>query len=77
MAAKFLFAGQVCIAPNRFMVQEGVHEEFVEKMAARVRALKVGDAFSPSTDVGPLINQSAKRKVSENTMLLVSPPLCL
>lgn len=64
VAAKFRFGGQTCIAPNRFMVQEGIHDEFVEKIARRVRALRVGDGLDSRTNLGPLINRSAKNKVT-------------
>lgn len=66
MAAKFLFGGQVCIAPNRFMVQEGIHDEFVAKFAERMRDIKVGNGIDPRTTMGPLINIAAKNKVSNN-----------
>lgn len=64
MAAKFRFAGQACIAPNRFMVQEGIHEEFVAKMAERMRDIRVGHGLDPRTTMGPLINLAAKDKVN-------------
>lgn len=53
----------MCIAPNRFLVQEGVHDEFVAKMAERIRGLRVGDGLDPKTNLGPLINPSARDKV--------------
>lgn len=64
MSAKFRFGGQVCIAPNRFLVHEKVHDEFAAKMAARIRALKVGDGLESRTDLGPLINLRARHKVN-------------
>ena len=42
MAAKFRNGGQTCVCPNRVFVQAGVHDAFVDKLAARVGALKVG-----------------------------------
>ena len=63
IAAKFRFGGQVCIAPNRFMVQEGVFPEFVARMAERMRSLRVGDGLDPRTNMGPLINLAARDKV--------------
>ncbi|CAM9416916.1 unnamed protein product [Ectocarpus sp. 4 AP-2014] len=64
MTAKFRFGGQVCIAPNRFLVQEGIYEAFVAKMAERVRALRVGDGLDSRTNMGPLINLAARDKVA-------------
>lgn len=63
IAAKFRFGGQVCIAPNRFMIQEGIHEEFVKRLAERIRDLRVGDGFDSRTNLGPLINLAARNKV--------------
>eukprot|EP00752_Nemacystus_decipiens_P016504 g14753.t1 len=64
IAAKFRFGGQVCIAPNRFMVQEGIHDAFVAGMAERIRALRVGDGLDAGTNMGPLINLAARDKVA-------------
>jgi aldehyde dehydrogenase (NAD+) len=52
-------AGQTCSASSRILVQRGVYEEVLEKMAERYRSLKVGSAMS-DLDIGPLI--SAKQK---------------
>lgn len=64
MAAKFRFGGQACIAPNRFMVQSGVYDDFVAGMAERIRGLRVGDGLDSRVNIGPLINLAAKDKVS-------------
>lgn len=64
MASKFRFGGQVCIAPNRFLVQERIHDEFVLRMADAIRALVVGDGLESRTNLGPLINSGAKAKVN-------------
>ncbi|MCS6996771.1 MAG: NAD-dependent succinate-semialdehyde dehydrogenase [Casimicrobiaceae bacterium] len=55
-AAKFRNAGQVCIAPTRFLVQESIRREFVEKLAAYAEAIPVGDGLAPETRMGPLAN---------------------
>jgi acyl-CoA reductase-like NAD-dependent aldehyde dehydrogenase len=47
-------SGQSCIAAKRFIVEESVADEFVEKLAAAVRALQVGDPSARETNVGPL-----------------------
>ena len=54
--AKFRNAGQVCVSPTRFLVQEGVYDEFVEGFTAVARALKVGDGLEAGTQMGPLAN---------------------
>ncbi|MCY1298850.1 Alpha-ketoglutaric semialdehyde dehydrogenase [compost metagenome] len=57
IAFKYRNAGQVCISPTRFIVQRGVHDQFVEMFASAASALKVGDGLAPDTQVGPLINE--------------------
>jgi succinate-semialdehyde dehydrogenase/glutarate-semialdehyde dehydrogenase len=55
-AGKFRNAGQVCVSPTRFLVQEGVYDQFVEGFAAAARAIKVGDGLAEGTVMGPLAN---------------------
>ncbi|WP_137176397.1 NAD-dependent succinate-semialdehyde dehydrogenase [Roseomonas sp. AR75] len=52
--AKFRNAGQVCVSPTRFMVQEKLYEPFVEKFVALAKGLKVGDGVAEGTQMGPL-----------------------
>ena len=49
-------AGQVCVSPTRFLVQEGVYDAFVEQFTARIKAAKVGDGLAAGTTMGPLAN---------------------
>jgi succinate-semialdehyde dehydrogenase/glutarate-semialdehyde dehydrogenase len=53
---KYRNAGQVCVAPTRFLVQEKVYDSFVEKFTAAAKALKVGDGLDKDTRMGPLAN---------------------
>ncbi len=55
-AAKFRNAGQVCVSPTRFLVQQKVYDQFVEGFTAYAKGLKVGDGLDPSTQMGPLAN---------------------
>lgn len=55
-SAKFRNAGQVCIAPTRLLVQEGVYEPFLEKFVAKCEAIKLGDGMAADTTMGPLAN---------------------
>ena len=55
-AAKFRNAGQVCIAPTRFLVQEQVYEQFVDRFTQAAQAVKVGDGMEKGTQMGPLAN---------------------
>lgn len=56
-ANKFRNAGQVCVCPTRFIVQEKVYEPFVERFVAHAKALKVGNGMQAGTTMGPLVNQ--------------------
>ncbi|UVO50487.1 NAD-dependent succinate-semialdehyde dehydrogenase [Sphingomonas sp. SUN019] len=56
VAHKFRNAGQVCIAPTRFHVQEGIYDRFAAGFAERTKALKVGDGMQPDTQMGPMAN---------------------
>jgi succinate-semialdehyde dehydrogenase/glutarate-semialdehyde dehydrogenase len=58
---KYRNAGQVCISPTRFLVQEGVYASFVEKFVAGAKAIMVGDGMSPDTKMGPLANPRRSR----------------
>ncbi|MFK4498110.1 succinate-semialdehyde dehydrogenase/glutarate-semialdehyde dehydrogenase [Bradyrhizobium japonicum] len=49
-------AGQVCVAPTRFFVQENIYEQFAQSFAERASQLKVGNGLDPSTQLGPLAN---------------------
>jgi acyl-CoA reductase-like NAD-dependent aldehyde dehydrogenase len=57
-------AGQMCIASSRIFVHESVHDEFVEKLAGQVQALRVGDPFLPETTMGPLVSKEQLDRVS-------------
>ena len=63
IASKFRNAGQTCICANRVLVQRGVHEAFVGRLASRVASLAVGPGTEPGVDIGPLIDAAALEKV--------------
>ncbi|GBF28247.1 alpha-ketoglutaric semialdehyde dehydrogenase [bacterium MnTg02] len=52
---KFRNAGQVCISPTRFYVQEGVYEQFVDAFTEKASSIKVGNGLDDDTMMGPLI----------------------
>jgi succinate-semialdehyde dehydrogenase/glutarate-semialdehyde dehydrogenase len=66
MAAKFRNGGQTCVSPNRVFVQDAVHDRFVEKLAARIAALKVGPASDEGSQIGPMINSKAVEKIERH-----------
>lgn len=65
-ASKYRNAGQTCVCTNRFYVQDGVYDAFVEQFTARVRAAKVGNGFAEGVTQGPLIEPAAVRKVQRH-----------
>jgi len=65
-ASKYRNAGQTCVCTNRFYVQEGVYDQFVQKFAAKVRTAKVGNGFEEGVNQGPLIEEAALEKVQRH-----------
>jgi acyl-CoA reductase-like NAD-dependent aldehyde dehydrogenase len=63
VSAKFRNNGQVCVAPQRFLVHRRVADEFAERVAARARDLRLGSGLERETQVGPLINARQRDRV--------------
>jgi len=63
MASKFRNAGQTCVCANRILVQDGIYDEFAERLGKQVAALRVGPGDQPGSTIGPLINSAAVEKV--------------
>jgi succinate-semialdehyde dehydrogenase/glutarate-semialdehyde dehydrogenase len=68
MLAKMRNVGEACTAANRFHVSGKVADEFTEKLAQRMKALKIGRGVEDGVDVGPLIDDTQRSKVSELVM---------
>ena len=66
-AAKFRNAGQVCIAPTRFLVHNSIKAEFNAAIVAYVEGLKVGDGMTAGTTMGPLANARRVTAMQELT----------
>nr|WP_294849030.1 NADP-dependent succinate-semialdehyde dehydrogenase [uncultured Sphingomonas sp.] len=66
IASKYRNSGQTCVCTNRFYVQAGVYDEFVEKLAKAAHSLKLGNGLDPDTQQGPLIDEHAVDKVEEH-----------
>ena len=64
MISKYRNSGQTCVCTNRFLVQAGVHDAFVEKLAAAVKGLKLGFGLDQDVTQGPLIDKAASDKVA-------------
>lgn len=71
IAGKFIHSGQICMATNRIIVHEKIHDEFLERFTERVSSLKMGDPHDPETDLGPLISRKQFnyiRKLADDTV---------
>src|SRR5690606_3070502 len=66
IASKYRNTGQTCVCANRILVQDGVYDAFAEKLAQRVRQLKVGNGLEDGVVQGPLIDMAAVEKVEEH-----------
>ena len=64
--SKFRNNGQTCVCANRILVQDKVYDAFAEKLAAKVKTLKVGNGMDESVTTGPLIDAKAVAKVQEH-----------
>jgi succinate-semialdehyde dehydrogenase / glutarate-semialdehyde dehydrogenase len=65
IVCKYRNAGQTCVCANRLFVQDGVYDEFVEKLVKATAALTVGDGMQDGIAVGPLVNHKALKDVHE------------
>ena len=65
MVAKMRNMGEACTAANRFLVHESVSDEFAQRMAARMGALRVGRGTEDGVQVGPLVDEVSRDKVAE------------
>jgi succinate-semialdehyde dehydrogenase/glutarate-semialdehyde dehydrogenase len=66
VASKFRNAGQVCVSPTRFLVQEGVYDRFVDKFVEATKALKVGNGLEASSNMGSLANPRRSSAMQTN-----------
>ena len=66
IASKYRNAGQTCVCANRLYVQDGVYDQFAEKLVAAVAKLKVGNGQDAGVTQGPMIEEKAVLKVEEH-----------
>ena len=66
MISKYRNAGQTCVCANRFYVQAGIYDAFVEKLAAKAAGIKVGNGFEAGIQQGPLIDEQGLSKVESH-----------
>ncbi len=60
---RFLHQGQICMSTNRVIIDESIHDAYVEKLIKRVKTVVVGDPNDPDTLIGPIINSSQVDKL--------------
>lgn len=66
VASKYRNAGQTCVCTNRFIVQDGIYDAFVKRLAERAGELKIGDGLAAGSVIGPMIDDKAIAKVREH-----------
>jgi succinate-semialdehyde dehydrogenase/glutarate-semialdehyde dehydrogenase len=72
MASKFRNAGQTCVCANRIYVHRSVADAFVQRLAAAVSSVRLGDPLDESTQVGPLVDRQGLSKVEAHVADAVS-----
>lgn len=65
VVAKLRNAGQVCIAPQRYLVHEAIAKEFIAHATERIQKIKVGNGLEPATEMGPMINQTQRANIGK------------
>lgn len=63
LIAKFRNAGQTCVCVNRFLVQAGIYEKFINTLSQKIQNFNIGNGLEAGHDIGPLINANAVKKV--------------
>ena len=66
LVSKYRNAGQTCVCANRLYVQDSVYDVFVDKLAAKVRGIKVGNGFEAGVTQGPMIDANAIAKIESH-----------
>jgi acyl-CoA reductase-like NAD-dependent aldehyde dehydrogenase len=59
----FIGAGQTCVCGSRHLVQQSIYDEFVEKLAAKAKTIRIGDPFDAATQLGPVISARQRDRV--------------
>lgn len=63
MICKFRNAGQTCVCANRFLIQDGIYEDFAARLEEATAGLKLGQGIDEAVTIGPLINEKAANDV--------------
>jgi len=62
----FMHQGQICMSTERIVIDRSIAEEFAHKLGERAGALKVGDPREQDTQIGPLVNEDALKRVTDH-----------
>ncbi len=65
VGSKYRNAGQVCVSPTRFLIQESIYDDFVSRFVEKASALKVAGGLEDGTQMGPLVNEKRVQAVDE------------
>jgi vanillin dehydrogenase len=68
----FMHQGQICMSTERIVIDRSVADEFAQKLGERAKSLTVGDPLEPGTQIGPLVNEGALKRVTERVEDAVS-----
>lgn len=66
IVSKYRNMGQTCVCANRLYAQDGIYDQFVEKLSKKVAAMKIGDGTEQGVTQGPLINMESVEKVERH-----------
>ena len=66
LISKYRNTGQTCVCTNRFLIQDGIYDEFAKKLAVVVQQMKIGDGLAGETQQGPLIDMAAVATVEQH-----------
>ncbi|GLY70321.1 aldehyde dehydrogenase family protein [Amycolatopsis taiwanensis] len=66
LSAAFVHSGQVCSAGARLILQDGIHDRFVDELAARADRIRLGNGLDPETETGPLVSEQHRAKVENH-----------
>lgn len=65
VTGSFAYAGQICISVQRIFLQERIYDRFMADFESKTKKLKLGDPLAEDTDIGPMIDEDAARKIEE------------
>ncbi|MGH1465924.1 MAG: NAD-dependent succinate-semialdehyde dehydrogenase [Cognatishimia sp.] len=65
VAAKFTNAGQICMSPTRFFVEDEVHDQFVERFVEKANQIRVGSGLDAESQMGPVLSERRLSAISD------------